>query len=79
MTNFIFKSASDLQKIRQQLLLVLSELRFQRSEHQVILRKLNLLLNQKELEDQASKYYEKYGEDETSPQTDTENNDSSTN
>ncbi len=72
MTNFIFKSQGTYKKLCQQLIIIQTELRHQRSEHQIILRQLNLILNQKELEDQASTYYNKYGEDETSPQTDPE-------
>ncbi len=72
MTNFIFKSQGTYKKFANQLEMVLAELRHQRSEHSVILRQLNLILNQKELDDQVSAYYKKYGEDETSPQTDLE-------
>ncbi len=72
MTNFIFKSQGTYKKLCQQLVIIQTELRHQRSEHAVILRRLNLILNQKELEDQATAYYNKYGEDETSPQTDPE-------
>ncbi len=72
MSNLFFKSPGTYKKLDNQLKMVLSELRYQRSEHSVILRKLNLLLHQKELEDQAFNYYKKYGEDETSPQTDLE-------
>ncbi len=72
MTNFIFKSQGTFKKISNQLDLILSELRHQRSEHSVILRQLNLILNQKELDDQVSTYYKKYGEDETSPQTESD-------
>ncbi len=74
MKNFIFKS-SDVGLIKNysnKLELILTELRYQRSEHSIILRKLNLILHQKELDDQVDKYYKKYGEDETSPQTDSE-------
>ncbi len=72
MTNFIFKSQGTYKKLIFKLEAVQTELRYQRSEHQIILRQLNLLLNQKEIEDQAGAYYKKYGEDETSPQTDSE-------
>ena len=70
MTNFIFKSQGLIKNVFNKLEAIQAELRHQRSEHQIILRQLNLILNQKELEDQASSYYAKYGEDETSPQTD---------
>jgi len=74
MKNFIFKSSDFglIKNVSNQLNLVLVELRHQRSEHSVILRQLNLILNQKELDDQVSTYYKKYGEDETSPQTDSD-------
>ncbi len=65
MSNFIFKSQWTFKKINNQLNLILSELRHQRSEHSIILRQLNLILNQKELVDQASSYYKKYGEEES--------------
>ncbi len=73
MTNFIFKSQGTYKKLCQQLVIIQSELRHQRSEHAVILRQLQLILNDKRIEDQTLDYYTKYGEDETSPQTDSEN------
>ncbi len=69
MTNFIFKSQGTYKKLVLKLEIIQSELRHQRSEHSVILRKLNLILHELDIRDQASKYYQKYGEDETSPQT----------
>ncbi len=72
MTNFIFKSQGTYKKLVNQLEIIQSELRHQRSEHSVILRKLNLLLHQMQLEDQVTSYYKKYEEDETSPQTDSD-------
>ncbi len=66
MTNYFSKSPETFKKISNQLQIIQSELRYQRSEHQIILRQLNLILNQKHLEDQASVYYKKYGEDEIS-------------
>ncbi len=72
MTNFIFKSSGLIKNVYFKLEAIQTELRYQRSEHRVILRKLDLLLHQQELEDQVSSYYKKYGEDETSPQTEPE-------
>ncbi len=67
MTNFIFKSQGTYKKLVFKLEVIQSELRHQRSEHQVILRQLNLLLNQKQIEDQADAYYKKYGEEDDAP------------
>ncbi len=72
MTNFIFKSQGTYKKLCQQLEMVQTELRHQRSEHAVILRQLLLILNDKKVIDQTLDYYNKYGEDETSPQTDSD-------
>ncbi len=70
MPNFIFKSRGTYKKLANQLEMILSELRHQRSEHSIILRKLNLILHEKNIIDQTAEYYKKYGEDETSHQTD---------
>ncbi len=72
MTNYLFKSGQkpDLQIIRNTLEAIQSELRWERSEHSVMLRKLNMILNNLHLQDQVTSHYQKYGEDETSPQTD---------
>ncbi len=75
MTNFIFKSQGTYKKLVFKLETIQAELRYQRSEHAIILRQLNLILHQKELVDQVASYYRKYGEDETSPQTDPEEHD----
>ncbi len=75
MKNFIFKSQETYKKLFFKLETIQTELRYQRSEHGIIIRQLNLLLNQKQIEDQASAYYKKYGEDEASPQTDPEEHD----
>jgi len=64
------KSSPDLQnKLSIQLEAIQSELRWERSEHSVMLRKLNMILNDLHLQDQVTSHYKKYGEDETSPQT----------
>ncbi len=58
MTNFIFKSVStDLQKINQQLSVILTEQRHQRSDLALILRKLEFLINDKNLQETVDKYY----------------------
>ncbi len=69
MTNFIFKSHGTYKKLILQLEIIQSELRHQRSEHQVILNRLNEIYHELNLRSQANEYYKKYGEDETSPQT----------
>ncbi len=69
MTNFIFKSQGLIKNVVLKLEIIQSELRHQRSEHQIILSKLQLIIHELNIRDQADKYYDKYGEDETSPQT----------
>ncbi len=64
MTNFIFKSASDLQKIRQQLEVTLKEQRHQRSDLAIILKKLEFLCNEKTLQKQVDDYYETHPDSE---------------
>jgi len=60
MTNFIFKSSArttDLQKISQQLLVILAELRHQRSDNVLILSLLSKLTINKHLQTQVDDYY----------------------
>ncbi len=57
MTNFIFKSPSDLQKISQQLKTVLAEQVHQRSDLSEIKFMLHKLQNNKDLQDTVDKYY----------------------
>ncbi len=66
MTNFIFKSQGTYKKLCQQLIIIQSELRHQRSEHAVILSLLNKLVTSENLQKQVDDFYE------TSPQTDPE-------
>ncbi len=77
MTNFIFKSQGLIKNVVFKLETIQTELRHQRSEHSLILRKLALIMVELDLRDQASEYYKKYGEDETSPQTEQEEQDGS--
>ncbi len=78
MTNFIFKSASRLIKnspitngyLNGQLDLVLMEQRHQRSDLRTLSQKIDKLLIDKHLQMQVDTYFD---EDETSPQTDTDN------
>ncbi len=73
MKNFIFKSQKDFHKILfNKLDMILAELRFERSEHSLMLTRLRQIMIELNLREQASEYYKKYGEDETSPQTDLE-------
>ncbi len=69
MTNFIFKSQGLIKNVVYKLEVIQSELRHQRSDNQLILSKLSLIIHELDIRDQADKYYAKYGEDETSPQT----------
>ncbi len=58
MTNFIFKSVStDLQKISQQLKILLVEQRQQRSDLSEIKFMLHKLQNNKDLQETVDKYY----------------------
>ncbi len=59
MTNFIFKSPSDLQKISQQIKVLLAEQRLQRSDLHYIKLELAKITNQFNLEKQVSEYYNK--------------------
>ncbi len=68
MTNFIFKSQGTYKKLCQQLIIIQSELRHQRSEHAEILRCIHKLLVDRALTEQSLDYYQ--DKEETSPQTD---------
>ncbi len=58
MTNFIFKSVStDLQKISQQIEVILHEQRLQRSDLSYIKHQLVFLTNDKNLQKQVDSYY----------------------
>ncbi len=57
MTNFIFKSPSDLQKISQQLVQVLAEQRHQRSDLALLISQMVKVTNQFNLEEQVKGYY----------------------
>ncbi len=67
MTNFIFKSPSDLQKISQQLKVLLTEQKHQRSDLAYIKTMLQFLKNDKTLQKQVDDYY-KEAPDFASPQ-----------
>ncbi len=74
MTNFIFKSQGTYKKLCQQLVIIQTELRHQRSEHALILSLLHKLVTDKNLQTQVDTYF---GDDtehfpETSPQTDSD-------
>ncbi len=57
MTNFIFKSPSDLQKISQQVKVLLAEQVHQRSDLSEIKFMLHKLQTNKDLQDTVDKYY----------------------
>ncbi len=69
MTNFIFKSQETYKKLCQQLVIIQSELRHQRSDNVLILSMLSKLVTNNNLQKQVDDYFT---EDETSPQTDSE-------
>ncbi len=57
MTNFIFKSPSDLQKISQQIKVLLNEQKLQRSDLAEIKFMCHKLQTTKDLQDTVDKYY----------------------
>ncbi len=57
MTNFIFKSSADLQKIRQQLLVILNEQRHQRADLRYLTSLAQKLQTVKALQTQVDDYY----------------------
>ncbi len=57
MTNFIFKSPSDLQKISQQIKVLLNEQKLQRSDLNEIKYMLHKLQTNKDLQETVDKYY----------------------
>ncbi len=57
MTNFIFKSPSDLQKISQQLQVILAEQRHQRADLQYLKTLCQYLKHDKNLQETVDKYY----------------------
>ncbi len=70
MKNFIFKSEADFHKIVfNKLDMVLAEQRHQRQDLTTIIRLITGIKIEKDLQKQVDEYFE---EDETSPQTDTE-------
>ncbi len=72
MKNFIFKSEADFHKIVfNKLDMVLAEQRHARQDLVNIARMLQSITVDKDLQKQVDQYFE---DDETSPQTDTENN-----
>jgi len=64
MTNFIFKSQGTYKKLCQQLMMIQSELRHNRSDMVNMSYKLDKLLHEDNLQSQVDDFYE------TSPQTD---------
>ncbi len=65
MTNFIFKSSNDLQKISQQIKVLLTEQRHQRSDLQVLLRMCLKLTNEATLQKQVDDWYAKSPDPDT--------------
>ncbi len=65
MTNFIFKSPSDLQKISQQVKVLLNEQRHQRSDLNEIKLMLRKLTNEATLQKTVDEWYAKSPDTET--------------
>ncbi len=65
MTNFIFKSSKDLQKISQQLQVLLNEQRHQRSDLKVIIDGVRKLTNEATLQKTVDDWYAKAPDEET--------------
>ncbi len=62
MTNFIFKSshrATDLQKISQQLLIILNNQRYARNDLAILTGKVNKIFNALALQKQVDDYFDK--------------------
>jgi len=73
MKNFIFKSEADFHKIVfNKLDMLLDEQRHQRMDLTIIIRKLTKMEIADDLQKQVDDYFDKDDENETSPQTDTE-------
>jgi len=70
MTNFIFKSQGTYKKLANQLDMILSELRHQRSEHTEILFKLDKIVVDKNLQKQVDEYFEDIPEPEEDKEPD---------
>ncbi len=68
MTNFIFKSPSDLQKIRQQLKTILDNQRHLRSDISSVNLQVSKIYNALALQKQVDEYFEK-GEEHGIPDT----------
>ncbi len=68
MTNFIFKSQGTFKTICNKLEIIQSELRHQRSDNVQILHMLNKLVTDQNLQKQVDEYFE----DETPPQTESD-------
>ncbi len=64
MTNFIFKSVADLQKIRQQIEVVLAEQRNQRSDLALLIQMTSKLINAMNLEAQVKEYHQERIDDD---------------
>ncbi len=60
MTNFIFKSSTTLKKLANTLEVILNEQRHQRSDLASVLRKLDVLINDKHLQKTVDEYYERH-------------------
>ncbi len=72
MTNFIFKSQGTFKKISNQLNLILSELRHQRTDHTEILFLLRKIVVDKNLQKQVDQYFEEESTSDTPPLEDQE-------
>ncbi len=70
MTNFIFKSQGTYKKLCQQLVMIQSELRHQRSDIVNVLYKLDKILNHCKIESQALDYYDQKTLEETTTDSD---------
>jgi len=66
MTNFIFKSQKDLQKISQQLLTILDNQRFARNDLAILNGKITKIFNALALQKTVDEYYER---DESVPRS----------
>ncbi len=77
MTNFIFKSQGTYKKLANKLEIIQSELRHQRHDNTLIISLLQKLITNANLQKQVDEYFDESPGDETSPQTDSEEQDGS--
>ncbi len=72
MTNFIFKSQGTFKKISNSLEIILTELRYQRTDNVKMIYMLDKLLHDKALQKQVDEYFNDESQPDTPPNEDKE-------